>query len=129
VSYGEYWNGDRGYTVSQSFWNGDTAVSIYLRQSRYPGGPEASFAGISFSLPLTPRQNRGYRYFGLRGASQWTYSLETRVFDKDNRIGGGYGVVPRMGDSLVQTFNRDRNSTEYFETNAWRLLDAFRSIH
>jgi hypothetical protein len=37
----------------------------------------------------------------------------------------GLSEVPKIGESLVQTFNRDRNSTRYFENNLGRLKDAF----
>ena len=52
-------------------------------------------------------------------------SATSRIFDKENRITGGYGEVPKIGESLVQTFNRDRNSTRYFENKMGRLKDAF----
>ena len=110
VTYGKFWGGDKGYNVSQRFWHGDTAINVYLRRTRMTEtGPLVSFAGVQFSIPFTPRRDKGFEHFLLRGTSQWTYTLETRVFEKQNLLTGGYGEVPRIGDSLVQTFNRDRN--------------------
>lgn len=126
ITHGKFWGGDKGYSISQRFWHGDTAINIYLRQTRMTEtGPLVSFAGIQFSIPFTPRKDKGFEHFLLRGTSQWTYTLETRVFDKENLLTGGYGEVPKVGDSLVQTFNRDRNSTQYLESNMGRVKNAF----
>ena len=87
--------------------------------------PLVSFAGLQFSIPFTPIENRSFEHLNLRGTSQWTYTLESRIFDKENRITGGYGEIPKMGESLVQTFNRDRNSTAYLENSLGRIKNAF----
>jgi hypothetical protein len=65
---------------------------------------------------------------GVRGVSQWTYSLETKVLEKDNIITGGYGEVPKVGDGLAMTLNRDRNSTRYYDTNLGRIKNAYVSL-
>lgn len=129
ITYGKYWGGDKGYNVSQRFWHGDTAINMYLRRTRMTEtGPLVSFAGVQFSIPFTPRRDRGLEHFLLRGTSQWTYTLETRVFEKQNLLTGGYGEVPKIGDSLVQTFNRDRNSTQYLESNMGRVKNALDAL-
>jgi hypothetical protein len=87
--------------------------------------PLVSFAGLQLSLPLTPRKNAGFSHLAIRGANQWSYALETKVFDNDNRITGGYGEVPNLGASMAQTFNRDRNTSNYYEGNLGRVKDAF----
>ena len=90
--------------------------------------PLVSFAGIQFAIPFTPRENKSLEHVGIRGVSQWTYSLETKVLEKDNFITGGYGEVPKVGDSLVMTFNRDRNSNRYYDTNLGRMKNAYLSL-
>jgi hypothetical protein len=126
LTQGKFWGGDKGFSVAQRFWHGDTALNIYIRRSRMTEtSPLVSFAGLQFSIPFTPRENKSFEHLSVRGSSQWTYTLESRIFDKENRITGGYGEVPKIGESLVQTFNRDRNSTRYFENNMGRLKDAF----
>ena len=121
LTTGKYWGGDKGWSIGQRFWHGDTALSIYLRRTRMAEyAPLVSFAGLQFSIPITPRVNKGLQYLAFRGTNQWTYTLESRVFDKENLLTGGYGEVPRIGDALVQTFNRDRNSTSYLESNLIR---------
>jgi hypothetical protein len=129
LTTGKYWSGDKGWSIGQRFWHGDTALNIYLRRTRMTeSAPLVSFAGLQFSIPITPRVNKGMQHMALRGTNQWTYSLESRVFDKENFLTGGYGEVPRMGDTLTQTFNRDRNSTRYLESSLIRAKNAFNEL-
>lgn len=129
ITTGKYWGGDRGWSIGQKFWHGDTALNLYLRRTRMTeSAPIVSFAGIQISIPITPRVNKGMQNMGIRGTNQWTYTLESRIFDKENLITGGYGEVPRMGESLMQTFNRDRNSTRYLENNLVRIKSTFNEL-
>jgi hypothetical protein len=126
ITQGKFWAGDKGFSINQRFWHGDTTLNIYLRRTRMTESkPLVSFAGLQFSIPFTPRENKSLEYLGLRGVSQWTYSLETKILEKDNIITGGYGEVPKVGDSLVMTFNRDRNSNRYYDTNLGRMKNAY----
>lgn len=129
LTTGKYWAGDKGWSIGQRFWHGDTAINVYLRRTRMTdSAPLVSFAGLQFSIPITPRENKGMQHLALRGTNQWSYTLESRVFDRENLLTGGYGEVPRMGDTLLQTFNRDRNSTRYFESSLMRAQSAFKEL-
>ena len=129
ITTGKYWGGDRGWSVGQKFWHGDTALNMYLRRTRMTeSAPIVSFAGIQISIPLTPRVNKGMQNISIRGTNQWTYTLESRILDRENFITGGYGEVPRIGESLMQTFNRDRNSTRYLENNLVRLKSTINEL-
>jgi hypothetical protein len=98
ITQGKFWAGDKGFSINQRFWHGDTTLNIYLRRTRMTETqPLVSFAGLQFSIPFTPRENKSLEYFGLKGVSQWTYSLETKILEKDNIITGGYGEVPKVG--------------------------------
>jgi hypothetical protein len=126
VTHGKFWAGDKGFIINQRFWHGDTTLNIYFRRTRMSETqPLVSFAGIQFAIPFTPRENKSLEYLGVRGVSQWTYSLETKVLEKDNILTGGFGEVPKVGDSLVMTFNRDRNSNRYYDTNLGRMKNAY----
>ena len=126
ITNGKFWGGDKGYLLGQRFWHGDTALTIYVKRSRASEiDPLVSFAGIQLSIPLTPRQNTGFEYFSLRGGNQWTYTIESRINDKDNRLTFGHGEIPKIGDPLVQTFNRDRNTSAYYESSVGRIKNAF----
>ena len=129
ITKGKYWGGDSGWSIGERFWHGDTSINLYLRRSRMNEySPLVSFAGIQVSLPITTRVNKSFESGAIRGVSQWTYTLESRVFDKTNTLTGGYGEVPRIGESLLQTFNRDRNSTRYLESNLLRVKSAFSEL-
>ena len=129
LTKGKYWSGDKGWSIGQGFWHGDTYLNIYLRRTRMAeSAPLVSFAGLKFIIPMTPRVNKGMQHLALRGTNQWTYTLESRVFDRENLLTGGYGEVPRIGDTLAQTFNRDRNSTRYLETSLTRAKSAFNNL-
>lgn len=129
VVSGKFWGQDKGYTITQKFWYGDTALSIYLRRTRVTSAtPLYSFAGFEISLPLTPRKNTGHEYLMLKGPSQWSYAIETRILAPENTIIGGFGVVPKMGESLLQGLNQDRNSSKYYEMNLLRVRDAAVSL-
>ena len=126
ITKGKFWAGDKGFSINQRFWHGDTTLNIYFRRTRMTDSqPLVSFAGVQIAIPFTPRENKSLEHFGLRGVSQWTYTLETKVLEKDNFITGGYGEVPKVGDSLISTFNRDRNSTRYLESSMGRMKNAF----
>ncbi len=129
LTQGKYWAGDTGWTLGQKFWYGDTALSLYMRRTRMSDNlPLVSFAGIQVSLPIASRSNKGFKNTILRGTSQWSYNLESRILDKENLLTGGFGEVPRMGESLTTTFNRDRNSTHYFDMNLLRVRDAYLNL-
>lgn len=129
LTHGKFWGGDKGFSINQRFWHGDTNLNIYFRRTRMSEtSPLVSFAGIQVSIPFTPRQSTGHEHLALRGASQWVYSIETKVLEKNNAVTGGYGEVPKVGDSLQMTFNRDRNSTRYYESNLWRLQNAYSNL-
>jgi hypothetical protein len=129
LTQGKYWAGDTGWTLGQKFWYGDTALSLYMRRTRMSdNSPLVSFAGIQLSLPITSRANKGFENTILRGTSQWSYNLESRILAKENLLTGGFGEVPRVGESLTTTFNRDRNSTHYFDMNLLRVRDAYLNL-
>jgi hypothetical protein len=52
-------------------------------------------------------------------------TIESNINANDNRLTAGYGEIPKMGDPLVQTFNRDRNTSVYFESNTGRITNGF----
>ena len=129
ITHGKFWAGDKGFSLNQRFWHGDTNFNIFFRRTRMTDAqPLVSFAGVQFAIPFTPRENKSLEHLGVRGVSQWTYTLETKVLEKNNIITGGFGEVPKVGDSLVMTLNRDRNSTRYFDSNLLRMKNSYNSL-
>ena len=126
LTNGRFWGGDNGFLLGQKFWHGDTTLQVYIKRSRMSEAqPLVSFAGIQFITPLSGRKSSGFEHFALRGGNQWTYTIESKINANDNRLTAGYGEIPKIGDPLVQTFNRDRNSSAYYESSTGRIKNAF----
>ena len=123
---GKFWTGDTGFQYGQKFWHGDTSFSLYIKRSRMSDADRlVSFAGIQFSIPLTPRKNAGFSHIGVQGGNQWTYTIQSRIMDKDNKLTAGYSEIPRTGDTLLQILNRDRSASTYYQSNIGRIKNAF----
>jgi hypothetical protein len=127
---GRFWAGDKGSMLVHRFWHGDTTVIVYFRRTKANDfSPNESFAGLQISLPLTPRRNRGASHFALQGGVPFSYAIETRMGEAANYLNtGGLGQIPRAGEFLQQTFNRDRTSASYLEGQIWRLKNAFQEL-
>jgi hypothetical protein len=129
IVYGKFWMGDKGYKIGQRFWHGDTAIELYLRRTQMQdGSPSVSFAGIQFSIPMTPRRNISSEYFGARGVNQWVYTIESRIGKQTNFLNTGYGEIPRVGETVQQTFNRDRSGSDYYRADLMRARNAFQAV-
>ncbi|NCV57554.1 MAG: hypothetical protein EBW47_01910 [Betaproteobacteria bacterium] len=114
------------YGFTNRFWHGDTSVALYIRRSRMSETvPRVSFAGFQIQFPLSLRSHGGLRYLGLRGTNQWSYSAESKILEKDNRLTTGYGVIPRPGESLSQWLNRDRLGQTYLNSQLQRMREAY----
>lgn len=126
ITLGKFWGGDTGALVAQRFWYDDTALVTYFKQSRQDSSAApASYAGLQLIFPLTPRKNAGMEYLSIRGTNQFGYGVESRVLETENKLSVGTNEVPRMGDNLLQIMNRDRNSSEYFQSQVGRMKNAF----
>jgi hypothetical protein len=126
IQGGTFWGGDKGYLITQRFWHGDTSFGVFFRKSRIDSSePYTSFAGFQIAVPLTPRVNRGLGPVQLQGTNQFQYSVETKVLEKDNRIVQGYGIIPRVGESLAVFANRDRTGADYLNRSIYRLRDGY----
>jgi hypothetical protein len=126
IQAGTFWGGDKGYLITQRFWHGDTSFGVFFRKSRIESSePYTSFAGFQIAVPLTARVNRGQGPLQLQGTNQFQYSVETKVLEKDNRIVQGYGILPRVGESLSVFTNRDRTGVDYLNRSIYRLREGY----
>ncbi|NBO77284.1 MAG: hypothetical protein EBV28_09885 [Betaproteobacteria bacterium] len=126
VTAGKFFNGDEGVSVLTRFHHGDASYAAYIRRSKMADRDQpVAFAGFQFSLALTPRRSVGPALFSLRGTTEFQYSIESKVGERDNLITRSYGEVPLFGEHLSRLLNRDRNGQAYLETTRWRLRDAF----
>ena len=127
VMAGRFFLNDTGWAASSKHWFGDVAVSVYLRSTQHRGLPAAErFAGLTVSLPLTPRRELGTRWLQVQGADRWSYGVETVVGNSHNRLTGGYGIVPPVSNGLDAIHDHDRASAAYGTRHWPRIRDAAR---
>jgi hypothetical protein len=115
VTAGEYWKGDKGFTLKSSHWFGNAQINVQYNRTKFDeidGGEEEDFFAIGFSIPLnfgkSMKSNNGFQ---IKGIEQWNYSVQTSLTDKNtgNQIKTGFGIEPALYHNLNQAyFNRDR---------------------
>ena len=115
VTAGEYWKGDKGFTLKSSHWFGNAQINVQYKRTKFDeidGGEEEDFFAIGFSIPLNFGKSMNAKYgFQIKGIEQWNYSVQTSLTDKNtgNSIKTGFGIEPALYHNLNQAyFNRDR---------------------
>jgi hypothetical protein len=115
VTAGEYWKGDKGFTLKSSHWFGNAQINVQYNRTKFDeidGGEEEDFFAIGFSIPLNFGKSMNPRYgFQIKGIEQWNYSVKTSLTDKNtgNTIKTGFATEPALYHNLNQAyFNRDR---------------------
>lgn len=115
LTAGEYWNGDKGFTVRSLHWFGDVQVGLKYQRTKFDdadGGEEEDFLALGFSIPLNFKKSMRSNYgFQVRGVEQWNYYVETSLTEKNtgNHIKTGFGGEPFLYHNLDEAyFNRDR---------------------
>ena len=139
VTGGRFWYQDQGYKLELQHFFGDTAVSIYYKNSiTKVDNKHWEAVGIQFSFPLTPAKDMNHLYKAqLRGTEQWSYYQESTLRNKNGGNGkteGNYipdtplGTVPNFtGSADLQYLNRDRLNTSYVRAHLPRLRDSWQS--
>ncbi len=122
VTYGQYWNQDRGVTVEFKRFFDQTAVSFYVQDVGY------KYAGVKVSFPLTTRKLYNSKLVQLKGKSDFNYGIRTTL----NEPSGGNiqrpngGVIPKSDFELTSTYlDRDRLNSSYIKNNIDRMRDAY----
>jgi hypothetical protein len=125
VTVGEFYNEDSGYKIDFTQHVGDTRVHLIYKKSEAD-----TFAGIGFTIPLTPRKDVG-RFAGVQvtGTPSWRYDLNTIVGEQNNRLVFGPNVIPTEFFNLRNGyFNGDRLSPAYVRANQERLREAWQTF-
>ncbi len=135
---GKFWAQDNGYQLELKRFFGDTAVSVYYKNTTIQESMSLGYplhwqsAGIQFAFPLTPQKDMQHYYkMQLRGTDQWGYAQETTIASS-NSAGANYlPPVPLALNPLPSTalyrsyYNRDRLSGEYITSHLERMRDAW----
>ena len=128
---GRFWSQDRGASLELKRFFGDTAVSLYYKNTEGVDNKKWQAVGIQFSLPLTPRRDMKHYYdMQVRGANEWSYAEETTLTNNNSK--GNYlppyplAINPQpITDLDITYYNRDRLSEAYIREHLERLRDAW----
>jgi hypothetical protein len=116
-----YVGGDRGPLVTLTKWFNDVAFSV---QAEHSG--RGSFVGATISFPLTPRQGMKPGIVQVSGAEQFGLNFRTRVGSSNYIAGNAAETLNSAYDSDRFLLNQGRFSAEYFETQLYRMRDAYK---
>lgn len=125
ITAGEFYSEDSGYKVDFTQHIGDTRLHLIYKKSE-----DDAFAGIGFTIPLTPRKDLG-RVAGIQltGTPSWRYDVNTILGEQGNRLVFGPNVIPTEFFNLRNGyFNGDRLSPAYIRANQERLREAWQTF-
>jgi len=125
---GKFFPQDRGAVLELKRFFGDTAVTLYYKNSVAQDGRNHQAAGIQFQLPLTPRRDMKPYLVQLKGSEEWSYAQESAIAKKNswNYLGTPIGIKPEAPYNTARVFyNRDRLSDSYLREHLLRLRDAY----
>lgn len=115
VTAGQYWEGDRGFSVRSSHWFGNVNVGLRYSNTQFNsanGKIREDFLSIGFSVPLGTKKSMGTQYgVQIRGTEEFEYNVTTSLTEKGtgNRIMTGFAKEPDLYHNLDRSyFNRDR---------------------
>lgn len=129
ITYGQYYNEDRGITTTVSRFFGDTELGAYLK---YIDTDDIS-GGLQIILPLSPRHEKAIGNVIVRGNQRWKYRMETTIkdpiFQGTNRLRPNMLFAPdfnnRLGDDI---YDRQRITPDHFKNNLDRLKESTISL-
>lgn len=125
ITYGQFYNKDRGISTTVSRFFGDTELGAYIK---YIDTDDIS-GGLQISLPLTPRHDKTIGNVVVRGNQRWKYAMETTIKDPiysgSNRLRPNMLFAPNfdkiLGDDI---YDRQRLTPDHFMNNLRRLKEA-----
>lgn len=125
---GKFLDQDRGYRLELKRFFGDTAITIYFKDSQTAAEEHVQMGGVQFSIPLTFRRDMKPRIVQLKGSDEWNYAQETKIVSpgEANYLDTSIGVNPQPRYNLERIFyNRDRLTEDYIRKHLLRLRDAY----
>ncbi len=124
ITYGQFYNKDRGVTAAVSRYFGDTELSIYMKGL----AKDDLSGGMSISLPLTPRKDKKLGNMIVKGSPNFGYGLETTIKDPvhptQNRLRYDMLVAPGFENNLNGFYDRLRITPANFLNNLGRLKES-----
>lgn len=122
---GEFYREDSGYKVDFTQHIGDTRLHLMYKKSE-----GNAFAGIGFTVPLTPRKDLGrVAKIQFTGTPSWRYEINTILGEQGNRLVFNPNVIPTKFFNLRNGyFNGDRLNPAYIRANQERLREAWQTF-
>jgi hypothetical protein len=124
---GKFWDQDKGFTLELKRFFGDTAFSVFYKNSQTADRQHIQVGGVQIAFPLTPRRDMKPYIVQVRGNEDWSYAQETEIVSPGslNLVGRSIGINPQFPYNLERVFyNRDRFMEAYIRKNLLRLRDA-----
>lgn len=115
-----YVGGDKGPLITLTRWFDDVAVSVYGEHSGL-----GTYAGVTLSFPLTPRQGMKPGITQVDGTSQFALNFRTRVGSVNYLSGNAAENLDFAYSSQINLLNQGRFSAGYFATQLYRMRDAY----
>ncbi|MFZ2950577.1 MAG: YjbH domain-containing protein, partial [Desulfuromonadaceae bacterium] len=135
---GKFWAQDTGFSLELKRFFGDTAVSLYYKNTKGNDDKKWQAVGLQLSFPLTLGKDMKHFYSAqVRGADGFSYAQETTLknsnsSDAKQRGSTNYlapyplAINPQPTTALYRAYyNRDRLSEAYIRRNLDRLRDAW----
>jgi hypothetical protein len=125
---GRFFDNDTGFRIDLKRYFGDTAFTVYYKNSRTTAGELAQVGGAQVTFPLTPRRDMKPYLVQVRGNDEWSYAQETKIVSQGgtNFVSTSIGVDPEPAFNVERVFyNRDRLSESYIRRHLLRLRDAY----
>jgi len=118
----QYTDGSRGPSLTLTRWFGDVGVHLLYRK-----GGSRQFAGLEFSIPLTPRRGMDPGPVVFTGTSEFQTGVRTRVVTSTPNFVQSNAVREFQPDydAENQQLNRGRTSEKYFISQLYRMREAF----
>jgi hypothetical protein len=129
---GRFWEQDSALLLSMKRFFGDTAVSLYYKNSVLPNtSSHWQQVGMQLEIPLTPRRDMPERPVQIRGAEAWDYAQETVIGTSNSQlpdpIQTGLAIVPETTQSLsLYYYDRERLNEDYILSHTERIREGWR---
>jgi len=124
VGWQHYNDGSAGPTAEFRRWFGDVGAAFFYRR-----GGQRQYAGVEFTIPLTPRAAPANPWVQLSGDPAFTRGLRTRLLDKSATH--NYVEPSRVRDLQlawdldIHTLNAGRIGMEYLASQLPRMRQAY----
>lgn len=127
---GKFLDQDRGFKLELKRFFGDTALTVFYKNSKTAKEEHVEMGGVQIAIPLTPRRDMKPYIAQVKGNNDWTYVQETKIVTPGdlNLLDTSIGVNPQLLYNLERVFyNRDRLTEDYIRKHLLRLRDAYLS--